>query len=152
MALSPKKVRGGYISVLVGDGAQPEVFTKVCGGTAKTFTIQKNTTDEFEEDCADPESIPVRVLQITGRQWDMTLNAWYNRTQAPLIRDLADDINSRNFRFEISEPPTDAIDAGAYEGKFLVTNVQLTGGSAGEYASMTIAFASDGPVEWVDAA
>jgi hypothetical protein len=148
----PKKVKGGRVTVLVGDGASPEVFTKVCGGTAKTFTIQKNTTDEFEEDCANPESVPVRVLQVTGIQWDMTLNAWYNRTQAALIRDLADDIDSRNFRFEIDEPPTEDIDAGTYQGKFLATNVQYNAGGQGEYMSMTISFASDGPVTWVDAA
>jgi len=152
MATFPQRLKGGYISVLVGDGANPEVYTKICGATSKGFTYQKNTTDDVLDPCDDPEAIPSRVLQVTGRQWDIALNIVYNRTQAALIRDLMASSDSSNFRFEFSEPVgSDAVDAGYWFGKAQVTNFQVTGEGNAAYASGTMAIASDGEWIWVDA-
>jgi len=151
MALFPARLKGGRISVLVGDGASPEVFTKLCGATSRSFTIQKNTTDDNVDPCDDPEAIPSRVLQVTGIQWDMSLNILYNRTQAAMIRDLITTTESSNFRFEFTEPGTENIDAGYWQGMGQVTNFQVTGEGNAAYASGTLAVASDGDFEWVDA-
>jgi len=160
MALFPARLKGGYISVLVGNGANPEVFTKLCGATSRAFTIQKNTTDDNLDPCDDPEAIPSRVLQVTGKQWDMALNIIYNRTQAALIRDLATRSTSSNFRFEFDEAGTTGsiqngggtIDSGYWQGAGQVTNFQVTGGGNAEYATGTLAIASDGDFQWVNAA
>lgn len=151
MALYPKRLKGGYISVLIGDGGAPETFTKICGATQKSFTYQKNTTDDFLDDCSDPDAIPVRFLQVTGRQWDMSLNIVYNRTQAALIRDLMDSGEATNMRFEFSEPASDAVDAGYWSGPAQVTNFQATGEGNTAFATGTLAIASDGEWTWTDA-
>jgi len=160
VALFPARLKGAYVSVLVGNGANPEVFTKLCGATSRAFTVQKNTTDDNLDPCDDPEAIPSRVLQVTGMQWDMALNIIYNRTQAALIRDLATRSTSSNFRFEFDEAGTTGavqngggtIDAGYWAGAGQVTNFQVTGEGNATYATGTLAIASDGPFEWIDAA
>jgi hypothetical protein len=156
--LFPARLKGGRISVLIGDGANPEVFTKLCGATSRAFTIQKNTTDDNLDNCGDPEAIPARVLQVTGQQWDMALNIIYNRTQAARLRALATTNNSSNFRFEFTEAGSATtplqngggkIDAGYWQGAGQVTNFQVTGGGNAEYATGTLAIASDGPFSFV---
>jgi hypothetical protein len=151
VALYPKRLKSAYISVLVGNGAQPEVFTKICGATQRGFTIQKNTTDEFIQPCDNPEAVPSRVLQVTGIQWDMTLNIVYNRTQAPLIRELMEIDDPRNFRLEFLEPENDAIDSGYFAGAGQATNLQITADD-GSFVSGTMAITSDGDWVWTDAA
>jgi len=151
MALYPRRLKGGYISVLVGDGADPETFTKLCGATSKSFTVQKNTTDDNLDPCDDPEAIPSRVLQVTGKQASMALNIVYNRTQAELIRSLILTSDSSTMRFEFTEPAGDIVDGGYWEGQFQVTNFQVTGGGNAEYANGTLQIESDGDFAWVDA-
>lgn len=147
----PKILKGAYIDVLVGNGATPEVFTKLCGLTTKTFTAQKNTTDIFIPDCDDPEIIQSRYLNITGIQWDLSAEGLYNRAQGPLIRDLVNDLASSNMRFYFAEPGADPVDSGYFEGLGLVTNAQFGGATAGEYATISLTIASEGPWVWVDA-
>lgn len=157
MALFPARLKGGYISVLVGNGAIPEVFTKLCGASSRAFTIQKNTTDDNIDPCDDPEAIPFRTLQVTGQQWDMALNVIYNRTQAALLRNLSTTSTSSNFRFEFTEAGTTGavqngggtIDSGYWEGAGQVTNFQVTGEGNAAYATGTMSIASDGPFEFV---
>lgn len=149
MALYPKRLKSGYISVLIGNGASPEVFTKLCGATSKSFTYQKNTTDDVLDPCDDPEAIPARVLQVTGRQWDIALNIVFNRTQHELIRDLMESSDSTNMRFEFTEPTGDAVDAGYWQGPAQVTNFQVTGEGNATFATGTLAIASDGEWTWV---
>lgn len=156
--LFPARLKGGYISVLVGDGNTPEVFTKLCGATSRGFTLQKNTTDDNLDPCDDPEAIPSRVLQVTGKQWDMALNIIYNRTQAALLRSLFLTTDSSNFRFEFTEKGgTGAvqqgggtIDSGYWQGLGQVTNLQTTGTGNAEYATGTMAIQSDGDFQWFD--
>lgn len=152
MALYPKRLKGGYISVLIGDGADPETYSKLCGASQKTFTLQKNTTDDVLDPCDDPEQIPFRVIQVTGFQASIALNIIYNRTQAALIRDLIQSSDAVNMRFEFTEPTNDSgIDSGYWQGSFQVTSFETTGGGNAEYATGTLQIESDGEVVWVDA-
>lgn len=146
MALYPTKVKGGYVSVYMGDGATPEVFTKICGLKTRSFTDQVNTSDNFEADCSDPESVPVRTLDITGRQGDIAGEGRYNRTQAAIIRAAVGV--PKNYRFAISEPAGDNIDDGWYAGSFVLTNLQITG-EDGAYTTASMQWANDGAYVWV---
>lgn len=145
----PAIVKGSYLTILVGDGATPtEVFAVLCGLRTRTFTTQVNTSDIFVADCADPEDIPTRQVNTTGKQWDMSGEGVYNRTQAGLIRTTVGV--SKNYRFSVLEPvaPAVQVDKGYYSGKFVLTNHQI-GGADGAYATGSFTFVSDGPVVWV---
>jgi hypothetical protein len=145
---APDIVKGTYLDILVGDGASPENFTVVCGLTAKTFTEAVDTSDVFVRDCADPEDIPSRRLNITGQRWSLSGDGLYNRAQAGLIRGLIGI--SRNYRFVVSEPSADNIDDGWYEGPAVLVNRQI-GGPQGANATGSFQIESDGEWTWTDA-
>jgi hypothetical protein len=145
---APDIVKGSYLDILVGDGGSPESFAIVCGLTTKTFTEAVNTGDVFVADCADPEDVPVRRLNVTGRQWSLSGEGLYNRAQAAMIRGL---IGVRhNYRFVVSEPTGDNIDDGYYEGAAVLVNRQI-GGPQGANATGSFQIESDGEWVWHDA-
>lgn len=148
----PAILKGSYINIMVEQTPGSGDFVILCGLNTKTFTAQKNSSDIFVPDCDDPEDIPVRYLNITGRQWDLSGDGVYNRAQAALVRELWEDGVSRMFRFQILEPATSSIDAGYYEGPAQVMNLQIGGPQGGENSTLSTAIASDGEWNWVDAA
>lgn len=145
----PSIVKGTYIDILVGDGATPEAFSILCGLTTKTFTEQVNSSDIFIPDCADPEDVPVRRLNITGRQWSVAGEGSYNRAQGALIRSIVGV--TKNYRFVVSEPTGDDIDDGYYEGQAALLNRQISGPGGGEFATASFQIESDGEWIWHDA-
>jgi len=147
----PDIVKGTYVDIMVENPVNSGTFTRFCGLSTKTFTYQKNSGDIFIPDCDDPEDVPIRRLNITGRQWDLSGEGYYNRAQAPLIRTLIEEGSPRKFRFAVSEPATDAIDAGYWEGNAQMMNVQYGGPAGGEYATFSASVASDGEWLWIEA-
>ncbi len=146
----PEIVKGTYIDISIGDGADPEVFTPICGITAKTFTHQVNTNDTFVPDCADPEDVPTRRLVPTGEQWDLSGEGLFNLAQHTVVRNATGV--TKNYRFVIGRPAGSVVGAGYYEGPAILTNRQMGGSSgSGEFGSINLTMASDGDWTWVDA-
>lgn len=142
---APDIVKGTYIDILMGDGATPEVFTPICGLTARTFTEQVNTNDQFVPDCADPEDIPVRRLVPTGKQWDLSGEGLLNLAQEATVRGASG--LTKNYRFRINRPAGSTVGTGYFEGPAMLTNIQIGGSTGnGEFASVSLTMASDG--EW----
>ncbi|AYJ87670.1 hypothetical protein D3Y57_19245 [Sphingomonas paeninsulae] len=145
----PALIKGGYFTILMGDGATPaEVFTVLCGLNTRSFTIQTNTSDVFVADCALPEDVPARQVNLTGKQWDMSGAGLYNRTDATRIRAAVGVV--KNYRFSELEPasPAVAVDSGWWAGAFVLTNWQQQAAD-GQYVTASMTFVSDGPVLWV---
>lgn len=148
---APDIVKGAYIDILLGDGAEPtENFLPICGLTARTLTEQVNTNDVFVPDCADPEMVPVRRLVPTGQQWDISGEGLLNLANRATVREAKGV--TKNYRFRVGRPTGSIVGAGFYEGPAMLTNLQI-GGSAGngEFATTSLTIASDGAWEWVDA-
>lgn len=141
----PKIIRGTYFSLMLGNGADPEVFTALCGITTRNFTAQTNTNDVFTKDCADPEDLPIRRVIPTGKQWDLTGEGVLNRDNIDTIL-AADDGQPHNFRFLFTEPATDEVYQGYWGGAGVITNLAIGAGDD-EFASLSITIASDS--EWV---
>lgn len=142
---APDIVKGTYVDILFGDGADPEVFTVFCGLTARGFTQQVNTNDSFVPDCADPEDVPIRRLIPTGKQWDLSGEGLLNLSQRSNVDALAGV--TANYRFRIGRPAGSVVGAGYYEGPAMLTNIQYGGSTGnGEFASVSLTIASDG--EW----
>lgn len=147
---APDIVKGTYIDILYGDGADPEVFTPFCGLTARSFTQQGNTNDVFVPDCADPEDVPHRRLVPTGKQWDLSGDGLLNLAQRQAVDDLW--MITRNYRFRIARPAGSLVGTGYYQGPAMLTNIQWGGSTGnGEFASGSLAIASDGEWTWTPA-
>lgn len=141
----PDILRGTYISLMLGDGAGPEVFTALCGLTTRDFTGQTNTNDQFTRDCADPENVPIRRIIPTGKQWDLTGEGSLNRANLATIQ-AADDGQPHNWRYVLAEPASDLVYGGYYYGSGVITNIKVSGPDDG-FTTISITIASDS--EWL---
>ena len=139
---APDIVKGSYVDILMGDGATPEVFTPICGLTARSFTHQVNTNDVFVPDCDDPEDVPTRRVVPTGEQWDFSGDGLLNLGN---WQDLDGAVGvSGNFRLVVTRP-TGTTGIGYYAGPAMLTNLQMGGSTGnGEFANVSLQFASDG--------
>src|SRR5687767_12424786 len=103
----PDIIRGTYFSLMLGDGAGPEVFEALCGVTTRNFTQQANTNDVFTRDCAAPEDQPIRRLIVTGKQWSLSGEGTLNRAN---LADLQAAWGvTRNWRYLFTEPADDEV-------------------------------------------
>jgi hypothetical protein len=144
----PDTLRATYVDVVVEDPASSGTFVQICGLTTKSFNDVINSSDVYVPDCGNPEDIPERRVNITGRQRDISGEGLYNRAQAALLRTLKGQ--RRNYRFVFGEPSSEGIDSGYWEGPaILLTTTQNATGA--ENVTSSMAWASDGEWNWVDA-
>jgi hypothetical protein len=141
----PDILRGTYVNILIGDGAEPEVFTPICGLTARTFTDQINTSDAFIRDCADPEDVPKREIVATGEQWDLTGTGLLDRAGLAVLQ--AAKGTYKNYRFELAEPTGNEVYGGYWAGEGMLTSISINGPD-GDFTSVDISIASNG--EWTE--
>ena len=139
----PDIIRGTYFSLMLGDGATPEVFAALCGVTTRSFTQQANTSDTFTRDCADPEDVPIRRLIVTGKQWSLSGSGTLNRSNLADIQ--AALALTKSWRFLFTEPADDEVYQGYYSGPAILTNITITGEDSA-YATISLSIESDG--EW----
>lgn len=143
----PDTLRGTYITLLLGDGATPEVFNEVCGLTARGLTKQANTNDQFVRDCADPEGVAVRKVIVTGEQVDISGSGLLDRSR---LSDMNAAFKTyRNWRYRLAQPATDEVYGGYYAGSGVLTNLEL-GATDDEFVSVTLAIVSDGAWTFVE--
>lgn len=142
MALFPTRLKSGYGAINMGDGATPEVFTKLCGLTSYTYTNQTATNDDIVDPCDEPESIGFRSLVATSKSATIQVSGFYNRTQSEIMR-TAKGV-SKNYTFKLTEPSGETVSKLTVAGKFVMTNHEITGGTNGEYIQFSATFESDG--------
>jgi hypothetical protein len=142
----PDIIRGTYFSLMLGDGGGPETFAALCGITTRNFTHQHNTNDQYTRDCADPENVPVRRVIVTGEAWNLDGNGVLNRANLATIQ-AADDGQPHNWRYLFTEPATDLVFQGYYEGPAIMSNFQITS-SDETFANISISLLSDGLWTW----
>lgn len=141
----PDIIRGTYFSLMLGDGAGPEVFTALCGITTRSFTAGTNTSDVYTRDCANPEDTPIRRLIVTGRQWSLNGSGQLNRANLADIQD-AHGV-TKNWRFVYTEPTGDEVYQGYYAGPGILTSMEITGGDE-NFAEISLTIESDGQWDW----
>jgi hypothetical protein len=144
----PNRVKPRFIVIEMGNGANPEVFSPLCGIKTAGMTAQLNTNDDFEVDCADPEAVPVRFVIPTGRQWDMSGSGVANLDNLEAI--FAAQGVTKNYRYSIGKAASQTGNEYYLAGPAVLTNVQI-GGSEDNFASIDLTFVSDGEWELVEA-
>lgn len=150
MAYTDGRVKGNYADILFGDGADPEVFTQLCGINTRGLQITYANAFEAEDyDCADPEA-PAQTIRAVGAQdWSISGSGLYNRAQMAALRGLLGA--DHNFQFAISESATDPLDDGYWEGVGFITNFEIQGND-GEWTQLSITITGTGILTWADAA
>lgn len=139
----PDIIRGTYFSLMMGNGAGPEVFTALCGLSTRDFTDQVNKNDQFTKDCAEPEDVPIRRIIPTGRQWDISAEGTLNRANLASIQ--AAIMATKNYRFIFTEPADDFVYQGYWQGAAMITSMKINAADD-NFAQITLTIESDG--EW----
>jgi len=120
------KQLGRALLVKIGDGADPEVFSNLCGLNSKALTINNSSIDVTTPDCSTPG----------GALWTETLNGLKNVTVTGdgFFEDSASESrmntvamaadNSCNFTITVP-------DFGTYAGAFRIASLEFGGETEG---------------------
>lgn len=150
MAFTTGRIKGNYVDILYGDGADPEVFAQLCGISTRGLNVTYANAFEGEDwDCADPEAVAQTIRSVGAQDWSISGSGLYNRAQMAALRDLMGD--EQNWRFAISEPAADAVDDGYWGGTGFISNFEVTGNN-GEWTQASITITGTGLLAWADAA
>lgn len=149
MAYTVGKLKGNYADILFGDGADPEVFTQLCGINTRGLNITYANAFEAEDyDCADPEAVAQTVREVGAQDWSITGSGLYNRSQMAALRALLGDTQS--WRFALDEPSGDSIDDGYWQGPGHISSFEV-GANNGEWTQVSLTITGDGLLTWADA-
>jgi len=68
----PTTIKGQKWALMLGDDADPEVFTVVCGITTKGLQRTNQTGDTTVWDCEDPDAPPIIERDILAGDWTIS--------------------------------------------------------------------------------
>lgn len=138
------KLRSTRVAIMMGDGAEPEVFSRMCGITTKGFQQTRATSDTVDWDCADPDATPITVRDVGATDWTISGSGLLHR---PLLADVQaafDSSEATNYRFMFDEPTGGEVIDGYYEGPGIITDLNITG-TNGEYVQVSLTISAAGP-------
>lgn len=69
----------------IGDGAGPEVFTKICGFNSISLSIEKDTNDVTIPDCDDPDAPAWKSTDVLALAWSAEAEGIMAKEAEPLI-------------------------------------------------------------------
>jgi hypothetical protein len=131
-------VESDFVTVKVGDGANPEVFTIICGMENVSINQTVNTTDRPRRDCAKPGAIPTRSVKVTSSQWDATGSGVINIAEFSRFKALLGI--RRNYRFEFGQRDgsNSGVLLGTYAGPAKMTASNVNASSDEGTAEITL--------------
>lgn len=143
----PQTAKGTKLLLLLGNGADPEVFTKICAVTAKGINFQTNTNEYFVPDCDNPDDPAWREMTKSGRFADISGSGTLDMAALARIRAAYNDENAINVRVQLDVSPN----GGYWEGPFMFNGFNIAGND-GELVQLSdMSIQSAGAVAWVDA-
>lgn len=138
---APTTLRGTKLLVKLGNGATPEVFTAPCALATKAFNRSSSTNEFNVADCDDPDA-PVWTERVKGA---ITAGVSGSGTLAKESLDMYEaffeEVDPRNIQITIDY----AVGPRTYQGKFVMTTLNITGEQDG-LIQVEIEFASSGEV------
>lgn len=131
------------VVVKIGNGADPEVFTTICGMESATLNETVQSSDRFRRDCAKPGKVPTRSVRVTGKQWDMTGSGVANVDQVALLQSAL-GIHKNYQLVGIRYDDTDeGEELGTFEGQGVLTARNLSLGGDESTGEITVAGEND---------
>ena len=142
----PTTLPSSKMLILLGDGADPEVFTAPCGLTTKGFNNSAETNDVNVPDCDDPDAPYWVERTIVSLSSTVSGSGILAMDSFPKWREWFESGESRNLRIKMDE--TSANNGGHYEGKFVLSTFNLTGEERSK-VGVEVELQNDGQVLWV---
>jgi len=137
----PTTIKGSKIALLLGNGADPEVFTVVCGLTTRGLTRTNQTSEATIWDCTDPDAPPIIERDILAGDWTITGSG--QAVVAELDRLEAAFEQSADWKLVFYGTGTTV--ARTYTGSAVMTNLEI-GSVNGQRGTLSLTLAGNGPL------
>lgn len=132
----------GQFIVSVGDGEDPEVFTKICGLRSKSFGVTNATQTTQIPDCDDEDAPAYEEAQIVSQTMPLSGSGLFAREMQALLLTWAEDGAVKNIRVYPGQATVTG-DVSYYAGPALLQELTITGERGDKIqANMTFAFVS----------
>ncbi|MFK4794668.1 phage tail tube protein [Sphingobium sp. ZW T5_29] len=138
------KLKSTQIAIMMGDGAEPEVFSPMCGLNQKQFQQTRATSDTVDWDCTDPDAIPITVRDVGAADWNLTGSGLLHRPLLPLVQAAFDSAEPTNYRWAYMDTVID----GYHQGPGIITDF-TEGATNGEYVQINLTISAAGPKTFV---
>lgn len=144
-----KTLRFGQQSILIGDGADPEVFAAPCGFTSLTLTVNIETNTTNVPDCEDPELPAWLISDEVSKQMVVGGQGVLDTDAMQIWRDWLLEGGERNVRW--STDGSAANGGGYFEAPGILTTFEESG-ERGQRWNQNIAITLNGKPEFTAAA
>lgn len=112
---------GRLLLIKAGDGADPEVFTNVCGFRARSFNLSANEVDTTVPSCTSPGDIPQKTSTPGILDQSFSGSGLFDNDVAG--KQMLDDARQGNVRnYEIVVPGY-----GTFTGPYGIFDLELSG-------------------------
>jgi hypothetical protein len=135
----PTLIKGQKVVLQLGDGADPEVFTTVCGITTKGLARTRKVNETENWDCTDPNALPLTEREASTSDWTVTGSG--QAVAAELDRIEAAYNTPANWRVVFFGTGTTIV--RSYTGLAIMTDLNL-GAVNGEKASISLTLSGTG--------
>jgi predicted secreted protein len=139
----PTVLPGTKLLILVGDGAEPEVFSEPCGLTTKSFDLAASTNSTLIPDCADPEAPAWEAKDVNALSATVTGSGVMAIESFDVWESWFSSAESRSAQIKLNDAGL-----GHWLGTFILTSLKY-GGQRGQKVTLEISLVNDGAVVWV---
>lgn len=132
------------VRVLIGDGADPEVFTAPCGFTERSLTLSKELGETNTPDCTDEDAVSFTERDVVSKSAAIAGQGVLAAAALPTWQGFYDDDTSKNCKVELWR---NGAKVGTYSGKFHLETLEI-GATKGQRATINVSMQSDGVVAY----
>jgi Phage major tail protein 2. len=127
--------------ILLGDGADPEVFTAICGLTSKGFNYTTDTSSTNVPDCTDEDLPSFSEKDIIAFSAQLSGSGVASRQSLGLLQEWMESGEKKNIQVSFADAPVG--DPELYAGPAVLSGLNITA-NKGERVNVdiTIDFAS----------
>lgn len=138
-----------FAQLKLGDGADPEVFTVVCGLETTGINESAQSSDRYVRDCTAPATPPTRKIRVTGVTWSISGSGLANSEQFALLKAaIGKHRNWQVIPLDTTDPDTPAGTAlGTFEGQGVLTARSIASVADG-FATLELTIEGEGDLEW----
>lgn len=138
----PTTLAFSKLSILVGDGASPEVFSAPCGLTSKGFDLAASSNDVQVPDCDDPDAPAWTERVVRALSGKVSGSGIMAVESFDTWRDWALGGLAKNVRVQLV-----GTGLGYYSGSFILSAFSLKA-SLGDKVEVDVSLDSDGQITW----
>lgn len=135
----PTTIKGGKFRVLLGDDADPIVYSSPCGFTSRSLTLTKGLNEVNLPDCEDPDKIDWVGRDATSLSMSVSGEGILAAESSDTWLDAWHSVDSVPVKIEI-EFPAKTI---TYTGRMHVETIEL-GAPNGQRVTNNVSMQSDG--------